>query len=134
MSSYKYKECRSKILGTINRPLIDIEIYSLLAKKWLLIENVLVDTGADASVLPYSQGLMIVETPEKGERQDVGGIVPHARLVVYCHDLRIRVNGKEFEAAVMIAESDDVPPILGRHKAIDRFLAQFDKGKELRLS
>jgi hypothetical protein len=105
-----------------------------LAKEWLLIENVLVDTGADVSILPYSQGLMFVETPEKGERHDVGGIVPHARLAVYRHDLKIRLDGKEFEAPMMIAESDDVPPILGRYKAIDKFLAQFDKGQELKLS
>ena len=117
----------------IKRPLIDIEIFSQIGNKWFVIEDVLVDTGADVSVLPYSQGGMFVENVEGGERTDVSGIVPYARLVVYLHRLKMRVNGKEFEAPVLIAESDEVPPILGRVEAIDQLLAEFDKGEELRL-
>ena len=132
-NSHKYKERHSKILGMIRRPLLDLEIFSPISNKWFVIENVLVDTGADSSVLPYSQGSIFVENVESGERTDVSGIVPYARLVVYLHNLKMRVNGKEFEAPVLIAESDDVPPILGRVKAIDQFLAEFDKGEELRL-
>ena len=76
---------------------------------------------------------MFVDNVERGERADIGGIVPYARLVVYLHTLKFRINSEEFEAPVLIAESDDVPPILGRKKAIDRFIAEFDKGDELRL-
>lgn len=132
-NSHKYKERHSKILGIIKRPLIDIEIFSPIGNKWFIIENVLVDTGADLSVLPYSQGSMFIENIESGMRTDVSGIVPYARLVVYLHNLKMRVGGHELEAPVLIAESDDVPPILGRVKAIDQFLAEFDKGEELRL-
>lgn len=46
----------------------------------------------------------------------------------------MRVDGEEFDAPVLIAESDDVPPILGRVDAIDQFLAEFDKGEELRMT
>ncbi|UCE38467.1 MAG: hypothetical protein JSW00_04355 [Thermoplasmata archaeon] len=120
-------------MGIIKRPLIDIEIFSPIGNKWFIIENVLVDTGADLSVLPYSQGSMFIENIESGMRTDVSGIVPYARLVVYLHNLKMRVGGHELEAPVLIAESDDVPPILGRVKAIDQFLAEFDKGEELRL-
>jgi hypothetical protein len=91
-----------------------------------------VDTGADLSVLPYSQGLIFIENIESGKRTEVSGIVPYAKLTVYLHDLKLRVDGEEFKAPILIAESDDVPPILGRVKAIDQFLAEFDKGKELR--
>ena len=90
------------------------------------------DTGADLSVLPYSQGLMFIGNIESGQRTEVSGIVPYAKLTVFLHNLKLRVNGGEFESPVLIAESDDVPPILGRVKAIDQFLAEFDKGKELR--
>jgi hypothetical protein len=131
--SHKYKERHSKILGKIKRPLIDIEIFSQLANNWFVIENILVDTGADVSVLPFSQGAMFIENIESGEKTDVSGIVPYARLIVYLHRLKMRVNGKEFEAPVLIAESDDVPPILGRVEAIDQFIAEFDKGEELML-
>ena len=118
-------------MGKIKRPLIDIEIFSQLADNWFVIENILVDTGADVSVLPFSQGTMFIENIESGEKTDVSGIVPYAKLIVYLHRLKMRVNGKEFEAPVLIAESDDVPPILGRVKAIDQFIAEFDKGEEL---
>lgn len=109
-------------------------MYSNISKQWFVIENVLVDTGADISVLPYSQGMMLIGEIEKGKKMDVGGIVPYARLVVYLHSINARIDGNEMEIPVLVAETDDVPPILGRAEAIDRYFAQFYKGKELSFS
>ncbi len=50
--SFKYKEKKSGIFGKVGRPLIDLEIYSQTKKRWLIISEVLADSGADVSLLP----------------------------------------------------------------------------------
>lgn len=125
-----YHERKSTIFDIVKRPLIDVEFFSNIDKKWYLVEDILVDTGADVSVLPYSQGQLLVENVEKGKSTEIHGVVPYAKLTVYLHKLNLRIDGNEFTAPIMIAESDEVPPILGRIEAIDNFLIEFNKGKE----
>jgi hypothetical protein len=54
-------------------------------------------------------------------------------LIVYIHQLKFRLNGKEFELPVAISDSNDVPPILGRTKGLDFFDANFLKGEKVKL-
>jgi len=53
---------------------------------------------------------------------------------MYLHRLKIRLNGKELSATVAIANSDNVPPTLGRKHALDKFKVVFDRGQKLRFS
>ena len=76
---------------------------------------------------------MIVEDITTGKYIEIKGVVPGVRLVAYIHNLKIRIDKKEFEAPVALADSDDVPMILGRVKSLDLFDANFVKGKMLRL-
>ena len=131
MPSFNYKEQESLIFGKISRPLIDLEIFSEIEKEWIGLKEVLADTGADISILPRSAGELILNDITKGKIQEIKGIVPFARLVVYIHELKFRINGKEFELPVAIADSFDVPPILGRIKGLDLFNANFQKGKNV---
>jgi hypothetical protein len=69
----------------------------------------------------------------KGKIQEIKGIVPFARLIVYIHELKFRINGREFELPVAIADSFDVPPILGRVKGLDLFDVDFKKGQKVNI-
>ena len=131
--NFKYREKESRIFGTVKRPLIDIEIFSEVDNKWYLIEDILADSGADVSVLPYNQSLLFVKNIEMGEETELMGIVPYVKITAYLHNLKMRINTEEFTAPVAIAESDDVPPILGREGAINKFSFIFDKGFELKI-
>jgi len=44
--------------------------------------------------------------------------------------LKLRINNFEFEALVAIADSDDVPMILGRINGLNLFKCIFDLGKK----
>ena len=57
----------------------------------------------------------------------------YAKLIVYIHQLKFRLNGKECELPVAISDSNDVPPILGRVKGLDLFDANFITGEKLKL-
>ena len=131
MPSFDYKEQASDIFGKVSRPLIELEIYSEIEKDWIKIKNMLADTGADISILPKNTGELILTDITKGRIYEVKGIMPFARLVVYINNLKFRVNSKEFELPVAIADSDDVLPILGRVKGLDLFNVNFIKGKKV---
>ncbi|MFQ6063341.1 MAG: hypothetical protein ACE5J9_09250 [Methanosarcinales archaeon] len=111
--SFKYKERSSAIFEKVLRPLINLEIYSAIDGEWYIVENVLVDSGADLSLLPYRQGKLFILDIESGDEIEIRGIVPYSKLTVYLHRLKFRIDQMEFDAPVGISESDDVPPILG---------------------
>lgn len=129
---FEYTEKESGFFGKVLRPLIEVEIQGDTLE-WIKIENALADTGADISVLPRDVGDLLIEDVTKGKPYEIRGIVPYAKLIVYIHQLKLRLNGKEFELPVAISDSNDVPPILGRVKGLDLFDANFLKGEEVKL-
>ena len=128
---FPFTEKESKILGKILRPLLEIEVFSDIRNSWEIIEEVLVDTGADLTVLPRFIGESIIDDITTGEYVEIKGIVPTSLLIAFIHTLKIKAAGKEFETKVAIADSNDVPPILGRYEALDLFNLEFKKGKEM---
>jgi len=131
---FSYKEKESRILGVILRPLIKIEVFSEKYRDWETIDDVLIDTGADLTVLPRFIGESIINDVTIGEYTEIKGIVPTSLLIAFIHRLKIKAADKEFETKVAIADSNDVPPILGRYEALDLFNLEFKKGKEIILS
>lgn len=127
---FEYIETDSRIFGKIYKPLVYIEIFSEKHDIWCGIDKVLVDTGADISIIPKNMGELIVNTIESGRKAIIKGVTA-GELSIHIHKLRIKVAGKEFESPVAIADTDDVPSVLGRFEALDIFNAEFTKGKEL---
>ena len=113
---YRYKERPSGLLGMVKRPLIDLEILENRTGLWYKVEDVLVDTGADVTMMPRRMRFLLDGPLEGGTRREIKGVVPQARLTVYMHILRLRFNGYEFDSPVLISERDDVFPILGRKR------------------
>ena len=132
--SYRFRERPSKLFGLIKRPYIDIKVQNSQTQRWYAVHDVLVDTGADISIIPFQVGAGLVVDIKMGRDAQLTGVVPGTRLIGHIHDLRIRFDGNEFESPVLISTRNDVQPILGRTGAIDRFLAEFDRGEELRIS
>ena len=129
--SFEYIEKESRIFGKIKRPLVTIEVKTY-SGEWLEIKEVLADTGADISILPRNMASLIIKDIEDGKTEEIKGIVPYSNLIVFIHDLTFMISGKVFTLPVAVADSDDVPPILGRAKGLDVFVSVFD-GKVTRL-
>lgn len=128
---FEYKEQDSAIFGKVKRPLIELDIFSEREKTWVPLYKVLADTGADISILPRYIGKLAVIDILGGRRIDIRGIVPHSKIVCYIHEIKFRLGGREFKLPVAIAESDDVPIILGRVKGLDIFKCIFNLKKTL---
>lgn len=133
MPSINYKKQESRLFGKVLRPLIELEAYSEVTNDWVVLENVLADTGADISMLPRIIGEALIGDIRQGKKAQVKGIVPRARMNVYIHTLKFRLNSKRFNLPVAITDSDEVPVVLGRVKGLDMFKASFKKGKVLQL-
>lgn len=113
---FEYKKERGKIFQIVKRPKINILIFSYIYLEWI-----------------PDIGELIVKDIKKGKKITVRGFIPKASIEMFVHNLKIRINGKEISVPFAITLSNKVPPILGRIKALDLFLAEFDHGKELRL-
>ncbi len=124
-----YREEKSDVFEIVKRPRIEIEIFSIKKNKWIIFDEVLADTGADFSVLPRYTGNLIVDDITTGKYAEIKGVVPGVKLIVYIHKLKLKIDEVEFESSVAIADSDDVPMILGRIKGLDLFKCIFDTGK-----
>lgn len=129
---FPYKEKDSGIFGKTKRPLVDLYIFSETQKTWLFLAKVLADTGADISILPRTIGESLVGDIKNGRYLEIRGIAPGAYTEVFIHNLICKIGEVKFNAPFAIADSDDVPPILGRFKGLDLFEAIFYKGKEAR--
>jgi len=128
-----YRTKPSGLLGRVRRPLIDLEIFSHVTQRWITVTDVLVDTGADVSLVPQHLGQLLVSHVAAGRAVHVRGVAP-TRVSVFLHSLRVRLDGKTMRVPVAIAISNDVPPILGRVRGLDRFNVAFLKGRTLQLA
>jgi predicted aspartyl protease len=130
---FDYKQEESDVFGSIKRPRIEIQIFSKKKDRWIWVDEVLADTGADFCVLPRYLGNFFVEDITTGKYVEIKGVVPGTRLIAYIHRLKIKIADRELETYVAIADSDDVPSIFGRVKGLDEFDANFLKGEKVKL-
>lgn len=128
---FPYRIGHSDLLGRIRRPLLTVSFFSQRFHEWIEIENLLADTGADLTLLPSHLGEVLVPDIRDAKRGAVRGIVPGKELRLYLHRQTLRIGTRSFRATVGIADSTDVPAVLGRYQALDRFTAIYRQGKAL---
>jgi hypothetical protein len=130
-ATFRYHKEESNIFKSIKRPRIQIHIYSKVFKEWVTIDDILADTGADISILPKTLGIVLVGKISNRRRYKISGMV--SSTFMYLHELRTRIDSKEIKGLYAIANTDDIPPTLGRMSGLDKFQVTFDKGKLIRI-
>lgn len=132
MVKFPYTERFHTLFGTIKRPVITLLLHSDLFDQWLILNDVLVDTGADISVIPLSLGQILVDDIEHGEPIHLGGVLSSGVVFnAFVHRVQAKLDDIAFEMPAAIALSDTIPPIFGRREALDRFNVHFLKGQQL---
>ncbi|NMG83564.1 MAG: hypothetical protein GIS02_05085 [Methanosarcinales archaeon] len=130
---FDYKQEESDVFGQVKRPRVELQVFSKKKNRWIWVDEVLADTGADFCMLPRYLGNFFVEDITTGKYVEIKGVVPGARLIAYIHDLQIKLADREFDVPTAIADSDDVPSIFGRVNGLDLFDANFLKGEKIKL-
>ena len=120
-------------LGLVFRPYAKVFLFAKKRKVWLIC-NMVVDTGADYTLLPrrYAAALEIdlVKDCQADTSIGVGG-----SETVYLHkSLLIKIGNWQKRIPVGFLERDDIPPLLGRLEALevlklimDKHLTSFEK-------
>lgn len=119
--TFPYKEERSRLFGTIHRPIARAELKS--KAEWIPT-LMYVDSGADITLIPRSLGELLGFKIEAEEKiVNIGGIGGAIPAIV--KKASINLGGEILEARVAWALVEDIPPLLGRTDVFDNFEVDF---------
>ena len=129
---FPYQERAHPLFGVVQRPLMRLALRSERFGRWIALDDVLADTGADLSVVSLPVGRLLFTDVEQGEPIQLGGVISSAQMFgAFVHGVQVRLGESEWEMPLAVVVSEAVPPIFGRQAALDRFVARFVSGEEL---
>ena len=117
--SFPYETEKSHIFGTVKRPVAQVSIWSVRRKRWLNYAMI-VDTGADYTILPISAAFDLAIDLTKDARTlktfGIGG----SETVHLLEKVKVRIGSVGLSIPVGFLGRDDIPPLLGRQKCLNR--------------
>jgi hypothetical protein len=125
---FPYRREYSTLVGEIYRPTV-IVFLQAKNKRWVGF-TLYADSGADVTLLPKSACEGLGYDLEAGELGHVGGIT-RGRIKVYVHEISMRLGEEILRVKIAFAQTENVPPLLGRTDVFDHFKVCYDnKQKE----
>jgi hypothetical protein len=125
---FSYTKHASDIYGTVYRPESRVAIRTERGN-WLY-HAMIVDSGADFSVLPKAVGEFLGLRKSATERLHHVGAVGGAIWIVM-RRVKMRIGPHEFTADAGWASTDAVPALLGRADVFDKFDVRFRQRERL---
>jgi predicted aspartyl protease len=122
---FKFAKENSSSLGIVYRPIAKVGLRDAGGDLFEL--SVLVDSGADITILSKRIGDIMGVNVEQGEAKVFRGIV--GEIIAYVHKIPLSINGKEIETRVAFALSE-VPNLLGRLDIFKNFEISFRKEED----
>lgn len=124
--SFPYETEPSNIFGVVKRPITEVSFWSEKRKRWLKY-TMIVDTGADYTLLPYSAAEDLGVDLEKDCKEyrtfGIGG----SETVYLVSKYKIKIGSLELKIPCGFLSRDDVPPLLGRQECLNNFDVLFSK-------
>lgn len=114
-----YEEEKSNIFPKIKRPVAYVHFWSRFINDWVRYKMI-VDTGADYTILPLYRTLDLGIDPKKDcvlkKTSGVGG-----KTTVYFlkRNIKIKIGSFELDIPVGFIDSYLIPPLLGREKCLN---------------
>lgn len=121
--TFPYRREFSTLIGEIYRPIATVYLQAR-NKRWIGF-TLYVDSGADITLLPKSACKGLGYSLKAGEPGYVGGIT-RGRIKVYIHEINMKLGEEVFKAKVAFAQTENVPPLLGRTDVFDHFKVCYD--------
>lgn len=117
--SFPFESRHSSIFKTVKRPMAKADFWSKKTASWLEY-NLIVDTGADYTLLPYHTSFELGINLEKESQQlftkGVGGI---ERVFFLKRGTNIKIGNLEKIIPVGFLEREDIPLLLGREGCLN---------------
>lgn len=93
-----------------------------------IVSNMVIDFGADISVIPKTEGEALGFKIEEGEEiEDINGI--GGQIPVVHRTIEFCIGPETLKANIAWALVDDIPPIMGREDIFDSFNVEFLQGE-----
>lgn len=124
---FPYRREYSTLIGEIYRPIVIVYLQAK-NKRWVGF-TLYADSGADITLLPESACEGLGYNLKAGEPGYVGGIT-RGRIQVYVHEITMKLGEEVFRAKIAFAQTESVPPLLGRTDVFDRFKVCYDNKRK----
>lgn len=122
---FKFAKEDSSSLGIVYRPIAKVGLKDASGEMFEL--SMLVDSGADITILSRRIGDIMGINVEQGDEKTFRGIV--GEMIAYVHKIPLFINGMEVNARVAFALSE-VPNLLGRLDIFKNFEISFRKEED----
>lgn len=123
--SFAYQSKPSAIFKTIKRPMAEVSFWSAPRKKWL-VYAMIIDTGADYTILPMKASTDLgVDIEKQCQQYSTRGIGGSEKVYICAGKIPIKIGKLEAKIPIAFLERDDIPPLLGRHKSLNLFDVRF---------
>ncbi len=123
---FKFRRLPSEIFGFIYRPYVTVLLRKKDKSGWRKA-RMIVDTGADYSILPKSYadylGIDLTTDCIAQSTHGIGGM----ETVYILKSMVLKIGNFERKVPVGFLDRDDVPPLLGRHECLETFRTVLDK-------
>jgi hypothetical protein len=117
---FPYEKENSKIFGSIRRPIARASFWSKKFDRFLEF-TLIVDTGADYTLFPYSKaidlGINLEEECRVFKTFGIGG----SEKVFLLPKIKMKLGDSERIIPVGFLKRDDIPPLLGRFRCLDTY-------------
>ena len=120
---FPYRKEPSRVFGLIDRPVVDVYLKTEEGD-WFKV-FLYVDSGADFTLFPKSVCKILGLKLKTGQRSCIGG-VGGKPLVIYIHQVVMKIGDREFNARVRFAMREIIPYLLGRIDLLDYFDMRFE--------
>ncbi|TSC85818.1 MAG: hypothetical protein G01um101416_770 [Microgenomates group bacterium Gr01-1014_16] len=121
-----FEKEKSIVFGNIFRPYFPVNFWSRKRKSWIEVLTI-VDTGADYTMLPiqYMDELGI-DKKKDASPFSTFGVGGDSKVYILNDEIEIQLAGKTLKAPLGFVDSVDVPPLLGRHRCLEKFRVVFE--------
>mgnify|MGYP001129421421 CR=1 FL=1 len=123
---FPFKKEKSPVLGIISRPIAKVHFWSKKGRYWLEV-SMIIDSGADYTLLPryYADDLKINLQKDCKVFTTIG--IGGQEKVYFLPSIKIKLGKWKRKIPVGFLDRDQVPPLLGRHKFMEKFNTLFAK-------
>lgn len=117
----------SDLFGSIYRPHAQVYFWSKKRRNWSGAVMI-IDSGADYTLLPrnYMEELGIIKGLDTTTLSTFG-VGGGSKVYLLKDKIRVKLGKWERHIPVGFLESNDVPPLLGRHEFMETFKITFDR-------
>ena len=123
--SFPYDIQQSSIFDQVRRPTAIVSIWSKKYKRFIKY-SMIVDTGADYTLLPFSKaGDLGVDLEKDCRKYSSFGIGGSEAVYFLKKKIKIKIGEKTEKIPVGFLTRDDIPPLLGREDCLNKFSLLF---------